>query len=363
MPTDFFYDPNKSYEENYKRGPFGSFKTAKPRSVKGGPHFSFLSQPVYLPFGIPAGPVLNSKYVAAAFNMGYDIVVYKTVRTDIYPCHPFPNILSVHFSGKNLTLHKLEKQLLGDLRYQNPISITNSFGVPSRVPDEWQRDAAKAVKAAGKGQVMIMSFMGTVRPHQTEKQFVDDYILAARLAQETGAKILEANLSCPNVGNEGLVCYNLEVTEKIARGIRKAIGNTPLVLKIGYYRDERQLRKFAEIANDYANDIAAINTLQGTIIDKKGNQALPGNNRLKSGVCGAGIKWAGLDMVKRLDALRRKKKYRFSITGVGGVTTPQDYFQYRRAGADAVMSATGAMWNPRLALDIKRLILKNDRHG
>ncbi len=358
MARDFFYDPNKSYEENYKRGPFGSFKSATARKERTEPTYSFLSQPVYLPFGIPAGPVLNSKYVAAAFNMGYDIVVYKTVRTDIYPCHPFPNILSVHFSGKNLTLRKLDRKLLGDHEYRTPISITNSFGVPSRTPEIWQRDAAKAVKAAGKGQVMIMSFMGTVRPRQTEKQFIDDYILAARLAKETGAKILEANLSCPNVGNEGLVCYNLEVTEKIARGIRKAIGNTPLVLKIGYYRDEKQLRKFAEIANAYANDIAAINTLQGTIIDKDGDQALPGANRLKSGVCGAGIKWAGLDMVKRLHAIRSKKKYRFSITGVGGVTSPQDYVQYRRAGADAVMSATGAMWNPRLAFQIKQYLKK-----
>lgn len=358
MPNDFFYDPAKSYEDNYRYGPFGSFRTAKKAPVTSTPLYSFLSQPVHLPFGIPAGPVLNSKYVKAAFAMGYDIVVYKTVRTDTYPCHPFPNILSVHFSGKNLTLRKLDRQLLGDRKYQTPISITNSFGVPSRVPDVWQRDAAKAVKAAGKGQVMIMSFMGTVRPRQTEKQFIDDYILAARLAKETGAKILEANLSCPNVGNEGLVCYNLDVTKKIARGIRNAIGNTPLVLKIGYYRSDRQLREFAEIANEFANDIAAINTLQGSIVNKKGEQALPGQNRLKSGVCGAGIKWAGLDMVRRLNTIRQKKNYRFSITGVGGVTTPQDYFQYRRAGADVVMSATGAMWNPRLALQIKKVAEK-----
>ena len=30
-----------------------------------------------------------------------------------------------------------------------------------------------------------------------------------------------------------------------------------------------------------------------------------------------------------------------------------DFTEYREAGADAVMSATGAMWNPYLAQDIK----------
>jgi len=31
----------------------------------------------------------------------------------------------------------------------------------------------------------------------------------------------------------------------------------------------------------------------------------------------------------------------------------EDYQDYREAGADAVLSATGAMWNPYLAKEIK----------
>ena len=42
-----------------------------------------------------------------------------------------------------------------------------------------------------------------------------------------------------------------------------------------------------------------------------------------------------------------------SIIGVGGVVEPSDYDDYRAAGADAVMSATGAMWDARLARRIK----------
>jgi len=354
MLQDPFYDPSISYEENYDEGPFNAFADGKIYRQKGEPKYDFLGQKVYLRFGIPAGPLINSKFVKSAFEKGFDVCVYKTVRANVFPCHAFPNILSVHFKGGNLTLKRLKKSITADENFRDPISITNSFGVPSRDPKAWQEDAQRAVTYAGNGQVMILSFMGTVKKGQTQKEFIEDFVLASKLAKETGAKILEANLSCPNIGNEGLVCYNLPVTEEVVKRIRRAIGNKPLVLKIGYYQNQKDLKKLAEIANEYANDIAGINTLQATIVDHEGRQALPGPSRLRSGVCGFGIKWAGLETVKRLRELKDNKNYKFSITGVGGVLSAKDYKEYKKAGADCVMSATGTMWNPFLAQEIKK---------
>jgi dihydroorotate dehydrogenase len=351
-----FYDPHKSYEENYDKGPFSVFSDHKIFQQKGEPQYNFLGHKVYLPFGIPAGPLLNSNFVKAAFEKGFDINVYKTVRSDFLPCHPFPNILAVDIKG-DLTLEKLKNPLVANTKYQDPLSITNSFGVPSKKPEIWQQDVKKAIQYAGKGQVMILSFMGTVKKNQTQQEFIEDFILAAKLANETGAKILEANLSCPNIGNEGLVCYNLLATNQVAKGIRKVIGNTPLILKVGYYENNKDLEKLAKIADEYANDVAAINTLQAAVVDNKGNQALTGGtNRLRSGICGAPIKWAGLETVKRLKEIKDKHNYKFSITGVGGVITPDDYLEYKKNGADAVMSATGTMWNPYLAQDINKTL-------
>lgn len=350
-----FYNPEKTYEENYLNGPFGAFKDGKKSKNNNKPSFDFLGQKVYLPFGIPAGPILNSNFAKSAFEKGFDIVVYKSVRSDFFPCHPFPNVLAIHVQG-NLTMDKLKKPLVADKNYSDPLSITNSFGVPSRIPKIWQEDVRKAIQYAGQGQVLVLSFMGTVKPNQTQEEFIDDFIKAGKLSFETGAKILEANLSCPNIGNEGLVCYNLEVTKKIVKGIRKIIGKTPLILKIGYFKDDKELEKFAGIANEYANSISAINTLQAEILDKEGRQALPGPMRLRSGVCGTSIKWAGIEMVKRLNKIKKTNNFTFSIEGVGGVTSAKDYFDYKTAGADAVMSATGAMWNPYLAQEIKSKI-------
>jgi dihydroorotate dehydrogenase (NAD+) catalytic subunit len=352
-----FYDPTKTYDENYASGPYGAFAESKTYQMRGEPQADFFGQNIYKPFGIPAGPLLNSNFCAAAFKKGFDVCVYKTVRSDIFPCHPFPNVLAIHPEG-DLTFDVLEKPLVADATYTEPLSITNSFGVPSKAAPIWQEDVKRAVAAAGKGQVLVLSFMGTVRKDQTEQEFVEDYALAARYAVETGAKVLETNLSCPNIGNEGLVCYDLDVTEKVVKAIRHEIGQTPLILKVGYYKSDVDMERLAEITAEYAQGVSGINTLQGEIRDVRGEQALPGSPaRLRSGVCGSGIRWAGLDFVKRMHAIREKRGLKFSIEGVGGVTAPEDYKAYRNAGADSVMSATGAMWNPYLAKEIKEVYL------
>lgn len=350
-----FYDSTKSYEENYDKGPFGAFADDKVYEQKGEPEYDFLGHKIYLPFGIPAGPLLNSKYIKGAFEKGFDVVVYKTIRSGFFPCHPYPNILAVSEKG-DLSLKRLEEPLEVNTTYSPPLSITNSFGVPSKAVDIWQADVQKALSYQKKGQIMILSFMGTVKENQTQQEFIDDFILAGRLAAETGAKVIEADLSCPNIGNEGLVCYNLDVTRKISEGLRRVIGNTPYIMKVGYYKSDEDLLGLAEIANEYADEIAGINTLQAKIVDEKGEQALPGPNRLYGGICGSGIKWAGLDFVKRLKNIRDSKNFKFTISGTGGVMNVEDYIEYKKAGADCVMSATGAMWNPHLAQEVKNTL-------
>lgn len=346
-----FYDPTKSYYDNLTEGPFGEFSDGITVEI-GEPAFEFLGQKITYPLGIPAGPLLDSKFVSAAFQKGFDLPVYKTVRNAEFPCHPFPNVLSVKVEG-DLTFEKAAAPLVADAEYGEPLSITNSFGVPSRPVELWQKDARDAVATARKGQAMIMSFMGTVKEGQTPDAFIADYVAAAQSALETGAPILETNLSCPNIGNEGLVCYNLDMTARVAKALREVLGNTPLILKVGYYRDESQVRELVAIATEYADGISAINTIQATIVDAAGQQALPGPMRAKSGVCGATIKWAGLDMVQKLVAARGSKSC--AIIGCGGVTVPEDFKEYRNHGADVVMTATGAMWNPYLAKEIRAL--------
>ena len=82
-----FYDVNRTYDDNYAQGPFGAFAQALADPARVGNQSaassceSFLGFPVNLPFGIPAGPLLNERFTTAAFRMGFDLAVYKTVRS------------------------------------------------------------------------------------------------------------------------------------------------------------------------------------------------------------------------------------------------------------------------------------------
>ena len=60
-------------------------------------------------------------------------------------------------------------------------------------------------------------------------------------------------------------------------------------------------------------------------------------------------------MVKKLNKFREELNYKYTIIGVGGVMTSDDFKEYIEQGADFVMSATGAMWNPYLAEEIKKI--------
>lgn len=347
-----FYDIYKSYEDNFKTPPSAIKKLKKLSFGKTKQKYKFLGFPVNLPFGMPAGPVINSKYVKKAFDLGFFVSTYKTVRGEEYPCHPYPNVLFIKTSSTHNPQKNLSVTLDAKVQIYPNITVTNSFGVPSKTPAFWQKDFKKALRYEKKGTLLILSFMGTVKKNQTQDELIKDFAKTAKLAKQTNAKVLEVNLSCPNIGNEGLVCYNLNATERVCSAIRKAIGNTPLIIKVGYYSSDKDIEKIAKIADKYANAIAVINTIQAEILDKKGKQAIPGNNRLRSGICGKAIKWAGIEMVKKLNKIRKNKGYKYEIVGIGGVLMPKDYREYRKAGADLVQSATGAMWNPNLAYEI-----------
>jgi dihydroorotate dehydrogenase len=353
MLTEPFYDPARSYLENFEQGPFSFFAERRVYEDPGEPRYKFLGHDVNLPLGIAAGPLLNGRFVKAALDKGFDLPVYKTVRTRKYSAHAWPNVLAVHPEG-DLPLDTAP--LVGDENYSEPLSITNSFGVPSFDPEFWQPDIADAVKHARRGQVVIASFQGTTSGHGDVEGYIDDFALAARLLKETGVKIIEANLSCPNEGTANLLCFDVERARRVVERIREEIGSLGLMVKAAYFRDEEKLRKFVREVGALVDGIVAINTLAAKVLDASGGQALPGEGRLSSGVCGRSIRWAGLEMTGRLAKLRGEEGLQFSIIGVGGLTDAADYKAYRGAGADAAMTATGAMWNPRLAQEIKEAV-------
>ena len=218
--------------------------------------------------------MLNSKWIDLAGQLGYDLVCYKTIRSDECPGHGLPNVIFVD-AKEQLNPKKLPDHLVQ--RKDVPhgicdIAITNSFGMPSRSRKYLQSDIPAANAALARGQVMIVSIVGT--PGKGE--FIDDFVETARFAKACGAKIVEANFSCPNVKTgEGDICSTPDAAYTITCALVKALGNTPLIIKVGAYADKRLHQQIMlAIARGGARAISGINTISMKVVNSHGQAAL-----------------------------------------------------------------------------------------
>ncbi len=347
----WLYDPKYSYADNLKYGPFGDFNKQLKYKNSGQPQCDFFDTPVYSPFGIAAGPLPRAKFIASALDRGFDIVTFKTVRSHQYPCHDHPNVYPLDASDIDLMSSRSIK-VKND--FEPPLSIANSFGIPSFEPEVWQQEIKESLRLIGKGQVLLIAFQGTIPAAGGHSAFINDHIEGIGKLMDVGAKIIELNLSCPNEGHSNLLCFDLKTTSQIVHEIMRNYPKLKLITKISYISDDKYLHDFIRRIGPIVVGITAINTVPQNIVDMNGKQAFSGgDSRLQAGVSGAAIKPLAIDMVKRLKKHRDEFGYDFKIIGVGGVMNAQDFHDHRAAGADFVMGLTGVMWNPNLAAEIK----------
>jgi dihydroorotate dehydrogenase (NAD+) catalytic subunit len=356
------YDDQLDFEENKAKGPFGDYAdTSKVYQNQGEPLYDFFGTAVYSPFGIAAGPLPTAKFIDAALRKGFDIVTLKSVRTDTFPLNPYPQLRPVQING-DLQLRAGNKILIND-QYSEPLAVANSFGIPSVTPREWQPYMRESLKLPGKGQALLAAFQGTARSKGRD-DFVHDHLRGIELIKQTGTNgVIEINLSCPNEGGSGqtctpgegkldLACFDTDITTRIVTAVREANPDLKFIIKLAYFADHVQLRDLIQKVGGIVDGISAINTIPMPVVDADGKDVFP--DRQTAGISGAPVKWAGLEMTRLLKQYRDEFGYDYKILGMSGVLSAVDFHEYREAGADIVMSVTGAMWNPNLAAEIKQ---------
>lgn len=343
------YDDQLDFEDNKAQGPFGDYAdNTEPYQNQGEPQYDFFGTPVYSPFGIAAGPLPTTQFIKAALTKGFDIVTLKSVRTDTFPLNAYPQVRPVQLTGK--LDPSTDPQVIVADQYMERLAVANSFGIPSVTPAEWQPMMRESFTLPVKGQALLVAFQGTARG-KGKDDFVQDHVRGISLIKETGAKVIEINLSCPNEGEAVLACFDTDITERIVKAVREAHPDIKLLIKIAYFANHEQLKELVKRVGGLLDGISAINTIPATVVDEAGNEVFPG--RPKAGISGAPVKWAGLEMTRLLKQYRDEFGYSYKVVGIGGVLNAQDFQEYRDAGADIVMSVTGAMWDPQLAAEIK----------
>jgi dihydroorotate dehydrogenase len=325
------YDIEKSYAENAAEGPF--FNGTFPKRIQPEKGHDFLGHSVSSLIGIPSGPLLNSKWIALAGKLGFDILTYKTIRSEAHPGHRLPNVKFIDQNGNQLDAPNTFDQL----------TITNSFGMPSKSPDFLLQDIESAKRSLSKGQVMIVSIVGT--PNRGIS-FADDFVRAALLAREAGAPLIEANFSCPNVDKaDGILYQSPETVHEYTRLIATAIHPIPLILKVGVFESRHQMKSvLLAAARGGAKAICGINSVSMEI-----HPPLDAG-RKTSGICGGAIRPIAIAFIRDAAMTIEENKLGLVLMGCGGIMRPSHCNEFFEAGARVAMSATGMMWDPYLAM-------------
>ncbi|MGE4001411.1 MAG: dihydroorotate dehydrogenase [Planctomycetaceae bacterium] len=307
--------------------------------------WSFLGRKVGSPLGMPAGPLLNGKWILYYASLGFDVLTYKTVRSSYRECYPLPNLLPVR-TGQ---LEGGERELEAAARMGGSWAV--SFGMPSMQPDVWRRDIEWTRARLRSDQVLSVSVVGTAQPGWTIDELADDYALCARWAVESGADCIETNFSCPNVcSRDGQLYQEPTPAGIVAQRVREAIGTTPYILKIGHFTDRESASQLLKSVAPYVDGLAMTNSVAATVRDAAGNVLFDGQKR---GICGDATRQASVTQVRMFAQIMEEWGRPLALIGVGGASTAEHVEEYLDAGAESVHIATAAMLDPLVGRRIR----------
>lgn len=336
------YDAEASYRTNFDQAP--DRVDVEVPEING--NWTFCGLSVASPLGVPAGPLLNGKWCLYYASLGFDVLTYKTVRSGQRDCYPLPNLVPVlcdQLSGDEQLL-RASDMMLG--------SWAVSFGMPSSEPDFWRHDIEQTKRALGEGQLLSVSVVGTIQEGWSIEELAHDYAQCAKWAVESGADAIETNFSCPNVATcDGQLYQNQDDAEIVASAVRAAIGETPLIIKIGHQTVRYEASRLIDKMSPLVDAMAMTNSVATTVADNDGNLLFEGQQR---GICGKATFHASVIQLKMFAELIHEKRLDMQLIGVGGIQSFEDVQTVLKAGGNAAHIATAAMVNPGIALEIKK---------
>lgn len=339
------YEPSKSYRWNYDHPP-QPVELDVP-SLAG--EWRFVGLPVDSPLGIPAGPLLNGRWCLYYASLGFDILTYKTVRSAARECYPLPNLLPVDCGS----LTGCEERVTSSDTMRGSWAV--SFGMPSMEPDVWRRDVEWTRQELPASKVLSVSVVGSIQEGWELEDLAHDYAQCAVWAAESGADCIETNLSCPNVSTcDGQLYQNPDQAALVVRCVRDAIGQVPLVVKIGHLTSRTEAEVLLDAIAASIDALAMTNSVAATVALAGDGLAFDG---LRRGICGAATLEPSLEQVRVFSELLKQRNSTLALIGVGGAETAKHVKQYLANGASAVHLATAAMTNPLVGVEIKRQLI------
>jgi dihydroorotate dehydrogenase (NAD+) catalytic subunit len=301
------------------------------------------------PLGISAGPLLNSKWVEGYARLGYDILTYATVRSAFRPAYSLPNIRHVETREESAIATRRTHP-------NGNMTIAVSTGTPSMEPDVWRKDIRRAKERIGRGQVLVVSVMGTAEAGADLEALIADYERCAAWAAEAGADAIEAQLAGPNpfADQPQMVYENIPLSAQILYRVRAGT-SVPVLAKLGPFRTPRALHETATKLAPWANGFVLVHGLRRRVLDEGGNAAFEGPGRDVAFIVGAETFAVCSRQVDEMLAWRKAGAWDRPILAVGGITDVERARHLLREGVDAVLVATAALFDPLLAMRFRQI--------
>jgi dihydroorotate dehydrogenase len=318
---------------------------ARPRKLGAGPGVRLFDRRVESPVGIAAGPLPNSRWIEAYARLGYGLLTYKTVRSAERPAAPAPNLLHCKLGDPALATPAP--------RPLDPAAVTwaVSLGMPSAAPAEWRQDVMRAKAKIRPGQMLIVSVAGTPTADGGDEALAEDYAQCARWAAEAGADVVEVHLACPASAGERppMVFENTALSVFVLDRVRRAVGQRPVVAKLGATKSPRALHELASRLATRLDGFVLVHGMRRRVVKPEGAPAFGAQEREVATVVGAGIWELCAVQVEELVAWRKAGAWTKAILAVGGLTSPARIQAALDAGAEAVLVATAALTDPLIA--------------
>ena len=224
---------------------------------------------------------------------------------------------------------------------ETPAGMLNSVGLENPGIDVFEKVTLPEIK----------KYINVPLVANINGKILEEYVeLTERLDKLDEIKILELNISCPNVKDGGMAFgANPEMARIVTREVRK-VTKKPLIVKLSpNVTDIVQIAKITE--EEEADGLSLINTLLGMSIDLNTGKPVLGN--IYGGLSGPAVKPVALRMIHQVS-----QAVSIPILGMGGIMNTEDAVEFFMAGASTISVGTAFFSNPMVALEIKEGLQK-----
>ncbi|WP_413816443.1 dihydroorotate dehydrogenase [Pigmentiphaga sp.] len=234
------------------------------------------------------------------------------------------------------------KTITHEKRTGNPVprvaevqgGMLNAIGIPSKGSEYFMRETVPFYRQFSPPLVVSISAPSN-----------DGFArLAAEMSQVEGVAAIEANISCPNIEEDGKAfAMHARSTAAVVKALR---ASTRLPLWVKLTPNTGEIANVARAAQEEGADaIVVANTILGMAIDIQTRRPKLGN--VMGGMSGPAIKPIVVRMVYQCH-----RAVSIPIIGCGGISTADDAIEYMLAGATAVQVGTATFVHPTAMIEV-----------